>query len=331
VEEARAGRPQPTRYLFAVGDRPYCCWEHDLVPRDLEFLSGIDPNHFDSVGGLLFAHLEGDDAMSASIALRALYHQAIEALLSLLGAAAQAPEAVQAWIAKCNTQDLEDVVARLLRGDPLLTQAGRRPVDFDELSRFIHLAAWRDESGGDSTAERFGRLWRRFAHEFLDATARAEYNAIKHGNRVIAGGFELAVGVEETVGVPAPPESMISMGGSKFGSTFFQPEKVRESKLHFRTRRVSVNWSPASMGKRIVLASYSISNVVAGLQVHLGVDARSLEFRRPIPLSAFDDAWSEPLGPRKNGIDTVVRIDASDELSRADLLAELEGRGDSAR
>ncbi len=320
----------PIPYVFAVAERPFCCWEHDLLARNLEFLRGIDPDHFDSVAGLLFAHLDGDAAMSASIALRSLYHQTVEALLSLLGAAAQAPEAVQAWIAKCSTHDLEEVVRALLDGKPLLTQSGRRAVDFDQLSLVVHQAAWPDDGEGAPTAAHFSRLWQRFAREFLDETARAEYNAIKHGNRVIPGGFDLALGVEESVGVPARPESMVSMGGSRFGSTFFQPEKVRDSKLHLRTRRVSVNWSPKSMGQRIVLASLSISNVIAGLQVFLGVDPRSLVFRRPASASAFDEAWSEAIGPRMTGIDTVVRIEAVDELGRSDLLAELEGRNSAA-
>lgn len=321
----QADHAGPVGYVFAVADRPYCCWDLDHNARTLEFLEGIDPDYFGTLAALYAAQLEDEDAMAASIALRVSYHQGLEALMSLLGAAAQAPLAVPAWIAKCATGDLRTVVASLRDGRPLLGHAEGYGASFTELSESVHRFAWTDESAEDSTAARFGRFWRRLAKEFLDETAQAEYNALKHGNRVVAGGFSLSIGVEETPRVPAPPEAMQPMGGSRFGATFFVAERAGTSKEHIRTRRTSVNWSPQGLAQRLNLMSMSINNIVGALRCDLGVDAASIRFERPSPLSAFDEVWMNEPGVRSSGLDTVVRIDRQDERSREELIELLQG------
>src|SRR4051794_7919750 len=168
---------RPDGYVFAVGDKPYCCWDYDHAGRNLEFLRGIDTNYFEVLGRLLQEHITSGSATSASIALRAVYHQGIEALMSLLGALAQAPGCVPTWIAKCSTQDLQEVVRRLTSGRSLLTQQGELHITLTGLSERAHRYAWLEESGSETTASRFARCWQRFAREFLDETARAEHNA----------------------------------------------------------------------------------------------------------------------------------------------------------
>ena len=317
----------PLGYVFAVAERPNCCWDSDHGRRTLEFLEGVDPDHFGTVASFLASHLEAEDAMAASIALRVSYHQGVETLMSLLGAAAQAPSAVPAWIAMCKTDDLKEVVVSLRDGCPMLTQAGRQQVSFLDLSEFVHGSVWPHEEGTASTAALFARFWARLSTELLDDTARAEYNALKHGNRVVAGGFTLAMGTEELPGVPAPPEAMRSMGGSRFGSSFFVSERVGSSRLHLRTRRTSINWSPEALAQRLVLVSMSITNVVGALRCALGVDPATVRFVRPDPLSAFEDVWKSEPGPSSVAIDTVIHIDPSDELSKDQLLEILEQRG----
>ncbi len=316
----------PLGYVFAVADNPYCCWDYDHDARTLEFLGGIDPGYFGTVAELFASELASDDPMAISMALRVTYQHGVETLMSLLGAAAQAPSAIPAWIAQCKTDELKEIVERLRDGRELLTQAGRQNVTFLDLAEHVHRCAWADESGVDSTASLFGRFWSRLASEFLNETARAEYNAIKHGNRVVAGGFSIAVGLEETHGVPAPPEAMRSLGGSQFGSTFFASERVGLSKIHIRTRRTSINWSPEGLAQRLLLVAMSIRNVVSALQCALGVDPTALEFERPDPISAFDDVWGREPGVRTSAVDVMLQIDPSDELTKDQLRAILEDR-----
>lgn len=314
-------------YVFPVGERAFCCWEHDHADRTLAFLKGVDRQYFATVAGILAAQLSTERALAASVALRALYQQGIESLMSLLGAMSQAPGCVQLWIAKCSTQDLHEIVQALTAGRPILTPHGRRRVTLEDLSHRTHQYAWVTEAGADSTAARYARLWARLAHEFLDETARAEYNAIKHGHRVSAGGFQLAIGVEAQPGVPAPAEAMRSLGGSKYGSTFFIAEPVGVSKWNLRSRRVSLNWSADALVRRLGLVSMSISNVVGALQVESGIEPGTINFVRPTPASAFDDVWNERVGIHRSSIDSVVVVRAEDELTKEELARILERRG----
>lgn len=321
----------PSGYVFAVGKRPYCCWDYDHDARTLEFLDGLGVDYFQVVASALAEQLESDDPLPASVALRVNYHQGIEALFSLLAAAVQAPGAVPAWIAMCKTDDLKQIVGWQRDGRSVLTQVGPQRVSFLDISEFVHRFAWPDETGDDSTAADYARFWRRLSSEFLDDTERAEYNALKHGSRVVPGGFTLAIGREETPGVQAPAEAMRSLGGSRFGSTFFVPERVGLSKHHIRMRRTSVNWTPLRLAQRLVLISMSITNVVGALRCTLGYDPKSVRFVRPDPRSTFDDVWTREPGVRTTNMDTVVRVDPDDELSKdglLDILAKRVGPGD---
>ncbi len=321
----------PIGYPFAVADRLFCCWGWDHEKRTLEYLEGIDPRYFETLAALYVDQLESEDAGATSMALRVLYHQGIETLMSLLGAAAQGVAVVPAWIAKCATNDLQEVVGRLQYGRPLLTENGTRRMTFDDLARTLHRNAWAHETGDTSTAERFGRLWHRLSTDFLDDTARAEYNALKHGTRVLPGGFTLAIGTEDTYGVPAPPERMQSLGGSRFGSTFFAVEAVGSTKWNIQTRRTSINWLPIPLALRLGLISMSINNVVSALRCQLGIDPTTLTFRRPLPIEAFDEAWSQTPGVTSTNMDYQVRLDATDEPSRDTLRDFLENRASSTR
>lgn len=318
-------------YVFAVGERPYCCWEWDLEDRNVRFIDGLDTSSYGTFADMCLDELRTDAKLSASIALRGAYHQAVETLFSLLGAYVQAPEAVPAWLSKCQTSDLEGVVHALREGLPILTQAGRHSIKLEDLSRYILRHCWTDEVGPDSTAARFARFWRRLAADLLDPNHRAEYNAIKHGLRVSPGGFNLSVGVQDEPTVAAPADRMRSMGGSFFGSTFLRSEKVGMTSHHMRVRSVSLNWSAEAMAQRLRLLSLSIANVVGSLRCELGAPPETVEFRRPERPVVFEDAWSWSPGIRISALDTVVRVEEEDECSKAELLADLESRGIASR
>ena len=253
----------------------------------------------------------------------------VETLMSLLGAVAQAPLVVPAWIAKARTEDLQEVVRCLLAGQPLLTEIGPANLTFDDLSRRIHRFVWADEQQAEPTAARYAALWRRFAAEFLDDDARAEHNALKHGSRVLAGGFTMAIGLEETYGVAPPAEQMRSLGGSAYGSTFYAIERVGESSWHVRTRRTSLNWLPDLLANRLVLLSMSINNIVGALRCGLGVDPTTVRFLRPMDPEAFAEVWSRSPGIRMTNFDDSIRIGREDEVSR-DVLRDLLDPGRTA-
>lgn len=49
-QDAQGGGP--LGYVFAVGLRPYCCWDFDHDGRTLEFLDGLDTGYFKAIASV---------------------------------------------------------------------------------------------------------------------------------------------------------------------------------------------------------------------------------------------------------------------------------------
>jgi hypothetical protein len=317
------------RYVFAIGDDAYCCWEHDLPARNERFLASIDAEYFNYVAQRHLEQLEGDDRQRAAVALRAAYHHGLETLFSLLGALAQAPDAVPAWIPKCSTTNLRKVVAALRSGTSLLTQTGPQSLTLRQLSVVVHQYCWPNDVPSRATGERFGQLWKRFAQDFLDDHHIAEYNSIKHGLRVSAGGFVLRMGMEEVYGVLAPEANMQTVGASPYGTSFYEPEPVgpdHSARHHFRIRHYALNWRAEAMALRLQLLAWSINNVVAGLRCLNGAPPGTVRFERPQDPAAFEHAWEWPVGVHASNFDLVVDPTEVDPVPRPALLSELRSR-----
>lgn len=317
------------RYVFAVGDNAYCCWEHDLPERNERFLSAVDSEYFHYLAQRHLDQLDGDDRQRAAVALRAGYHHGLETLFSLLGALVQAPDAVPAWIPKCSTPTLRKVVVALRDGSPILTQCGPQRLTLGELATLVHRYCWPGESPPGETGARFGSLWGRFARDFLDDHHIAEYNSLKHGFRVAAGGFVLRMGEQTEYGVRAPEENMRAIGSSPFGTSFFEPEQVvsnAAAKHHFRIRHAALNWRAEAMGQRLQLLAWSINNVVGYLRCLNGTPPETVSFNRPEDRAAYEEAWQWHVGVHTSNFDLVVDPEDVIPLPRSELLRELQER-----
>lgn len=317
------------RYVFAVGNDVYCCWEHDLPERNERFLSSIDGEYFNYVAQRHLDHIEGEDRKRAAVALRAGYHHGLETLFSLLGALSQAPEAVPAWIPKCNNTSLRKLVETLRRGGTVLTQAGLQRVSLSGLAVLVHQYCWPNDQPASATSDHFGRLWNRFAQDFLDPHHVAEYNSIKHGFRVSSGGFTLRAGIQKEYGVPAPEANMQTIGASPFGTSFYEAVPVLPegtSKYHLRIRHMALNWRAEAMVQRMQLIAWSINNVVSALRCLNGVSPAALRFYRPEDPAAFETAWHWHVGVHSSNFDlTVDPVDVK-PVPREELRHELESR-----
>ncbi|WP_316348863.1 hypothetical protein [Desulfuromonas acetoxidans] len=317
------------RYVFAVNDEVYCCWEYDLLERNERFLSSIDGEFFSYAAKQHLEHLEGEDAKRAALALRAGYHHGLETLFSLLGALCQAPEAVPAWIPKCNNGALRRLVETLRHGGKVLTQVGPQHMSFNALAIIVHQYCWSDDQPTNATADRFGRLWNRFAQDFLDPHCIAEYNSLKHGLRVSSGGFTLRIGEQESCGVPATEANMRTVGTSPYGTGFYEAVPVLTegaAKHHIRIRRIALNWRAEAMVQRMQLIAWSINNVVAATRCLNGLAPDAVKFIRPEDPNMFEAAWQWRVGILSSNFD--VDIDPSDVelVSKEDLRRELESR-----
>jgi len=319
------------RYPFAVGDNAYCVWEYDLPARNARFLAGLDVKYFEYLGSAHLLHFDGEREARAAVGLRAAYHHSLETLFSLLGALTQAPECVPAWLPKCSNEALRQVVSMLQRGDGILTQRGRQPVTFDSLAGAVHQYAWQTELPLRATAERFGLLWQRLADDFLDPYHIAEYNSIKHGFRVAAGGFGFSIGLEHEYGISPPDEEMETLGYSPFGTTFFAVEPVptgsHPKNRSFRVRRMSLNWRAEAMVQRLQLIQMSIGNVVGALRIMNGSAPDTIQFHRPEDPSAFETAWNWSVGVTSINMDTLIEDSDVAPTTTEELLRELEARG----
>jgi len=318
------------RYVFAVDDQVFCCWEHDLAERNERFLSLIDGGYFNYVAQRHADQLEGKNRQSSAVALRAAYHHGLETFFSLLGALTQAPGAVPAWIPKSTNTSLRHLVESLRVGDMVLTQAGRQHVTIQALASLVHRYCWPDDSPAGFTGVRFGQAWIRFAKDFLDPHYIAEYNCIKHGFRVSSGGFVLSFGEEEEYGVIAPEENMHTLGASPFGTSFYEEIPLLEdgsSKFHFRIRQRAINWRAEAMVQRLQLVAWSINNVVSALRCINGTEPHNVQFYRPEDPVAFENAWCWNVGVHTSNIDFVIDPSDFDLLPRTELRRELESRG----
>lgn len=317
------------RYVFAVGKDAYCCWEHDLPERNEQFLTSIDGEYFNYIAQRHIDHIEGQDCKRAAVALRAGYHHGLETLFSLLGALLQAPEAVPAWLPKCNNTTLRELVETLLHKEIVLTQIGPQRVSLSDLAVLVHQYCWPDDQPVNVTGNRFGCLWNRFAYDFLNPHHIAEYNSIKHGLRVSSGGFTFRAGLEEEYGVPASVANMHTLGASPFGTSFYEAVPVLpdgSSKYHLRIRHKALNWRAEAMAQRMQLIAWSINNVVSALRCLNGVRPDTVQFIRPENPDLFDAAWHWDVGVDVSGFDLIVDPIDVKPVPRVDLENELKSR-----
>ncbi|MCC6242957.1 MAG: hypothetical protein IT353_08955 [Gemmatimonadaceae bacterium] len=316
------------RYVFAAGSEVFCCWDHDLATRNMRFLTSVDGQYFSYVAECHAAQLDGSDRQRAAIALRAAYHHGLESMFSLLGAFVQAPGAVPAWLPKCSNPALRELVEGFQIGSTVMTQAGPQQVLLSEIAEHVHGFCWPDDQPTNATKNRFGRLWSRFAYDFLNPLYYGEYNSIKHGLRVGVGGFVLRVGLEEEYGVPAPEENMQTLGGSAYGTSFFQATEITGGlpKHHFQIRSQALNWRPEAMVQRLQLIAFSINNIVSALRCINGVNPATVQFHRPEDPEAFEAAWRWHVGVESSSFDLTLEAANVDPASRAALQSELNSR-----
>ena len=124
--------------IFPVNKRAYSVWSFNVRRDNLEFIKGISADFFSYLGTIHGDKTDGDDGAHAAIALRLAYHHGVETLLSLLAGTLQAPEAIVAWMGKCRTSDLREIVEDISnKNQSLLRLLGVKEVSWRGLSQII--------------------------------------------------------------------------------------------------------------------------------------------------------------------------------------------------
>ena len=310
---------------FVIDETPFACWDWELHKKNLEFLEGIDSEYFRYIVDCNIDKLEGDLKHQAATSLRLAYSHGLETLFALLCSAAQAPQCSVGWVLNYRNIDLINLVKKISKQEPIYTRFKEPPITWNVLANHIHANLGYEKEKKEWIQEGFGQAWSWFASEFTDDNFTLEYNGIKHGLRVRPGGFYLAVGHEDTPGVPAPPEKMMSLGGSTYGSSYFVKEHVvSANKINFRPRRHARNWSPQNLANGLILISMSINNVVSWLGIVNGVRPDKCKFVNPSSRQEFEAPWEETVGVTHTSFDLVIKEEQLSPFSKEDILKSYE-------
>jgi hypothetical protein len=266
--------------IFCVNKKPWLVVDPDLETRNLEFLNGIDAEYFKYC---LEAHGQAEDAkfQHAAIAMQATLHHALETLFSLIGVLVQAPYCGYAWIAKCQTSHLIDLIQGISEEDKsIFTRLPDLEVSWSGIASTIgelcslELHAKNPRRFAASHGECLSRL----AKEMTDENNRCEYNSIKHGFRVRAGGFKAWMSMDQNAAYSPFDElegcSMITE--SDFGVSYFKlvPLSTASKERGLKPLRVIANWNPTRTMLLIQLAYAFIVNTTNALKRLNGVTER---------------------------------------------------------
>lgn len=254
------------------------------------------------------------------------YLHGIETLMTLIGAAVQAPQAPYAWVWLAKTDLLRSVVERISKGDATLhTELTQWDRTWDGLAKrvFSHCT---QENGWPQTAESFGKAWRILAAEFLDEVNQLEYNSLKHGFRIQATGVKIAFGLEHQYRVAPPAEEMKYLGGSDTGSTFYVIERAGPDAPGTRSKRSrqrTVNWEPEPMIRGLQLIDVSIRNIVAFIKIANGAQPGKTQFHRLEGVEDLAALLDDTVSIRNSSFDTYIDDSEIPSTTKKQLLEEL--------
>jgi hypothetical protein len=298
-------------YSFLLNERRLCVWGVRMEDDVQQFLMSIDPTYFDHIAQMHGPQLSGEHQHYAATALRVAYSHGLETLFALIGATIQAPLHPLAWIAKYTNEDLRGMLRRIGTREPLHTRLAPAPaiVSWYQIAEHIFELDTDDETE-KWIVQAYATLWKRFAGKFLKELFEPEYNAIKHGLRVTMHGSHLWMGLEPQPGVSPPPDRMMYMGGSEFGTFFYDTERLHD-RYNFRMMQRSQNWNPQKFVHALPLISNPINNIVLYLKGINGMDISDMTLSVPGEIpgdnSQFNAPWAVPIpGMPLNEMNTLI-------------------------
>jgi hypothetical protein len=298
-------------FTFLVNNEPFSLWDPDPGRRTNNFLDSIDPGYFSYLAESHAEHLESaEHKRRVATASRMAYLHGIETLMTLIGAAVQAPQVPYAWVSLAKTDLLRSVIDRISKGDVSLhTELTHWDRTWEGLANKVFCNAPEEHGWRTTIAESFGRVWRSFGNEFLDELNQQEYNCLKHGFRIRSSGVKIAFGFEHQYGVPPPREEMKYLGGSDNGSTFLALERAGPDVPGTRSKRSrqhTVNWDPEAMIRGLQVIDVSIRNIIAFLRILNGASPSMTQFHRLEGVEDLATLLADSISVRSSSLDTLI-------------------------
>lgn len=281
---------------FVVGEEPHCIWGGDLIVENREYIENLELDYYEYCAEVLLDQLSTENEKKSALALRGLYFQAMETFFAVLFAALQAPHCVAGWLHYYRRRHVLPIIQKIQVGEPFRSRIPLASVSWENIAKVINGYEMEDEERKPLLIRRYSESWAFFARRYQDEDLYSEYNGIKHGLRIHSGGFELAIGMNAPDGTPAPPEKMLSLGGSPFGTRYGVAENIAGDKCNFCIKRKSINWSARQMVASLRILSISLYNVISFLKVANGFPPNQVGFKYPSNDEYFDELYVEDVG-----------------------------------
>lgn len=288
-------QPQYEYLVYKIDKKPNCCWDFDLVKKNISFLDGIDAEYFFYLSDVFERDLNGENKQKASVAIRNTYHHALETFMTLMSAGLQAPGCVYAWIDNARTNDVRSIIKQInTKSRDLFNQWRLSEISWTTISDKMHFVTETDKplvEDQKEIASNFATFWTECAYSFLEDEVQKEYNAIKHGFRSKAGGYQFSYkGKSKTTNA----EMHIDLGSSEYGTSFIVVEKIELPKqkpnVNYRPKSMYLNWNPILLLSSIRLLSLSIQNLANYLKISNGSDPNTSKYFVPETEELFNES-----------------------------------------
>ena len=304
--------------LYKIDEKPYSCWEMDVRKRNIEFLDNIDPEYFMFQSNLYEKELEGENKHKAALAIRNIYHHAVETLFTLVGATIQAPFCVYAWMYQAQTGDIRNVIRKIRKSDPtLFNNIGLNKLNWETLSNKLFFVDNKESLNIENQiklAKQFADVWYNLSGQFLEDYPIKEHNAIKHGFRTAYGGHGLYIAPTKAKG----QKKWLSLGASEFGSSFYVIKSLN-IKPNYQSIKYFLNWSPILLLDVIKLVSISINNFANYLKMYNGSDPSKLPYKVPETDELFNNYWNHVANISQMSFDIDIRPEQIDPFTAEEI------------
>ena len=107
------------------------------------------------------------------------------------------------------------------------------------------------------------------ADDYLEDGTRSEYNAVKHGLRLMPGGNQLTIHPVGADGNPDPNAEPIVIGSGEAGAAVFDVVQDAKRKWHLRVSMRMKNWDISQTLKRLQIAGAWMACVKDSLRISL--------------------------------------------------------------
>lgn len=294
---------------FTINNRPVCVWDSDIKKLNSDFIKSIKPDYYVFIAESNFGIIEDKEAdkkdrIYASMNLRIHYSMALETLFALICATLQAPDCISGWMLKYTNNELFTLVRKINHKEKIKTKFSKlSDISWDSIGKLmIYNAIIDDIKAKEKLEQNFSLVLRRFADDFLDKKFNDEFNSIKHGFRIRAGGFTLKLRPSSKNGVPIEGKDWMTITQSEYGSTYNYEERIAENKLNIRVRQHSRNWNPENIYSALHMISICIHNIRTHLCVNWGIDRENQKYKT-VSEEAFKSPWKNLIGLGDGGFD----------------------------